>query len=61
MHNNDNIVATFNEINEGRLSHASFSNANVVMITKDSYYALSDAAEIIQFIINKYNLNEKKN
>lgn len=44
-HSPASIVEAFDEINSGQLTNTIFSNANVVMLNKDTYYQLIEKTE----------------
>ncbi len=44
-HSDQVIVDTFRDINEGKYTNASFSDANVVMVSKELYAILQEAWE----------------
>lgn len=42
-HTPESVYSVFREIDEGLYTNASFSDANVIMVTKEHYAALEDA------------------
>lgn len=47
-HTTNSITSTFNLIDSGKITNASFSDANVVMISKELYCEFLSSAELVK-------------